>query len=69
MNQTSPAMAKDLAGKSHLSDFDIYCIHSFFATLCVEGDGITFADVVNQTANVNKDFLFRGVVNDEAKSF
>jgi hypothetical protein len=52
-----------------LSDFDIYCIHSFFATLCVERHDVAFANVVDQTANVNKDFLFRGVVNYEAKSF
>ncbi len=55
--------------KSLLGDFDIYCVHSFFATLGVECDLVTFADVVDQTANVNKNFLFRGVVNYEAKSF
>ena len=55
--------------KPLLSDFDIYCIHSFFATLCVECDLVTFADVVDQTANVNKNFFLRRVVNYETKSF
>jgi hypothetical protein len=51
-----------------LSNFDIYCVHSFFATLSVECDLITFANVVDKTANVNKNFLLRGVVYYEAKS-
>lgn len=51
-----------------LGDFDIYCVHSFFATFCVEGNSVAFADVVDESAYVNKDFLFRGVVYYEAKS-
>ena len=52
-----------------LGDFDIYCVHSFFATFCVEGNSVAFADVVDESAYVNKDFLFSGVVYDEAKTF
>jgi len=54
---------------SRLGDFDIYCVHSFFAALGIEGDVVAFANVVNQTGDVDKNFLFRGVVSDEAKSF
>lgn len=55
--------------RSRLGDFDIHCIHSFFATLGAESDGIAFANVVDQSGDVDEDFLFRGVVNDEAKAF
>lgn len=51
-----------------LSQFDIDCVHAFFATLCVERDGIAFANVVNQTANVNEDFFPGAGVNDESES-
>ena len=54
---------------SRLRTFDIYCIHSFFATLGIIRDLIAFADVVDQPADVNKNFLFGGVVNNEAKTF
>ena len=52
-----------------LGDFDINCIHAFFATSSVEVYNISFADVVDQTCCVNEDFLFSGVVNDESESF
>ncbi len=52
-----------------LGDLDIYCVHSFFATFRVEGNLITFADVVDQTGDVYKNFLLGGVVYNEAKSF
>ena len=51
-----------------LGDLDIYCIHSFFATLRVEGDLVPFADVVNQTGDVYKNLLLGGIVNNETKS-
>lgn len=53
---------------NRLSDFHIYCIHSFFASLCVEGNLIAFADSVYKTTYVYKNFLSWGIVNDEAKS-
>ena len=52
-----------------LGDLDIYCVHSFFATLGIESDLIAFADVVDQTGDVYKNFLLGGIVNNEAKSF
>ena len=52
-----------------LGNFNIYCIHSFFATREFERNNVAFADVVDQTTDVYKNFLFRGVVYDEAKSF
>ena len=54
---------------SRLGDFDIYRIHSFFAALGIESDIVAFANVVDQAGGVHKNFLFRGVVSDEAKSF
>lgn len=52
-----------------LGNFNIYCIHSFFATCEFESYNIAFADVVNQTTDVYKNFLFRGIVYNKAKSF
>jgi hypothetical protein len=49
-------------------DFDINCIHSFFAALGIERDFVAFTDVVNQTRDMNKNFLVRGAVNNKAKS-
>lgn len=54
---------------SRLRNFDIYCIHSFFATLGSVRDDIAFPDIVNQTRSVYEDFFFRRVVNDKTKSF
>ena len=50
-------------------DLDIYSVHSFFATLGVESDPVAFANVVDQTGDVYKNFLLGGVFNDEAKAF
>ena len=52
-----------------ISNFNIYCIHSFFATLGVESDLVAFPDVVDQAGDVYKDFLLGGVVYDKTKSF
>ena len=52
-----------------ISNFNIYCIHSFFATLGVESDLVAFPDVVDQSGDVYKDFLLGGVVYDKTKSF
>jgi hypothetical protein len=54
---------------SRLGDLDIHCVHAFFATLGLKRDGVTFADFVNQAANVNEDFLAGGRVNDKAEAF
>ena len=54
---------------SRLGDFDIYCIHSFFAALRAEGDVIAFANVVDQTGDVDEDFLLGGAVGDKAEAF
>lgn len=51
-----------------LRDFDVNCIHSFFAALGIERDFVAFTDVVDQTCDMNKNFLVRGVVNNKAKS-
>ena len=53
---------------SRLGDFDIHCVHSFFAALGIEGDGVAFADVVHQTGDVYKNFFFWRVVNNKPKS-
>lgn len=51
-----------------LRNLDINCIHAFLATCSRERNNIAFADIVDQTCSVNKDFLFSGIVNDEAKA-
>ena len=52
-----------------LGNFDIYCVHAFFAASRFVVDDVAFADVVEQAGGVHENFLFRGVVNDEAKTF
>lgn len=52
-----------------LSQFNIDCVHAFFATLGVKSDGIAFANVVNQTANVNEDFFAGAGINNKTKTF
>ena len=54
--------------ESRLGDFDIHCVHSFFATLGVEGHLITLTDVVNQTGDVYKNFFFGRIVDNKPKS-
>ena len=53
---------------SRLGDFDIHCIHSFFATLGIESNRVAFADVVHQTGDVDKNFFFGRAVNNKPKS-
>lgn len=55
--------------RCRLGQADIYCVHAFFATLGVKRDLVTFADAVNQAAYVNKNFLFGGGIDNEAKTF
>jgi hypothetical protein len=57
-----------ILGSGALGYADVDCIHAFFAALGIERDAVTLADVVDQTGDVNKDFLVRGGVNDEAKT-
>ena len=52
-----------------LSDLNIYCVHSFFTAFGVESNLIAFANVVDQTSDVDKNFFFRRVVYYETKSF
>ncbi len=52
-----------------LGNLDVYCVHTFFATLGVKGDLVTLTDDVYQTADVYKDFFFRRVVDNKAKAF
>lgn len=52
-----------------LGNFDVDCVHAFFAASGVIVDDIAFANVVDETCSVYENFLFRGVVNDEAKAF
>jgi len=52
-----------------LSYLDIYGIHSFIASFCVEINDIAFTDMVNQTRSVYKNFLLGSVINDESKAF
>lgn len=52
-----------------LRDLDIYCVHASFAALCVERDFIAFANIVDQTSDVNKNFLVGGAVYDKSKTF
>lgn len=59
----------NLSDRLRLSDLDIYCVHAFFAARGAVGDDISFADIVNQASDVHENFLFGGVVNDEAKTF
>jgi hypothetical protein len=51
-----------------LSQPNVYCVHAFFSALKVEGDGVSFADVVDEAANVDEDIFTRGRVNDETKT-
>ena len=51
-----------------LGDLDVNCIHSFFAALGIERDFVAFTDVVDQTCDVNKNFLVGGAVDNKAKS-
>lgn len=53
---------------NRLRDFDINCIHSFFAALGIERDFVAFTDVVDQTCDVHKNFLVGGAVNNKTKS-
>ena len=55
-----------VAGSGNL---DVHCIHAFFATLGFKRDRIALADFVNQTADVDEDFLPGGSVNNEPKAF
>ena len=52
-----------------LGNLDIYCVHTFFATLGVKSDLVTFADNIHETTDVYKDFFFRRVVDNKAKAF
>jgi len=52
-----------------LSQFDIYCVHAFFATLGVERDSVTLSDAVNETAYVNEDFFAGAGINDKPVTF
>lgn len=52
-----------------LRDLHIHCIHSFFATCSFERDFVALTDVIDQTGDVDKNFLFRGVVYNKAKTF
>ena len=55
--------------RPQLSDLNINCVHSFFTTFSVESDLVAFANVVDQTCYVNKNFFLGRVVYYEAKSF
>ena len=59
----------NLKCQTRLSNLDIYCVHAFFTARGVIVYDVALADVVDQTSYVHEDFLFRGVVNDEAKTF
>ena len=52
-----------------LGQFDIYCVHAVFATLGVECNGVTLADAVNKTANVNENLFAGAGINDKAIAF
>lgn len=52
-----------------LGNFDVNCVHSFFAASRVVVYNVAFADVVDEACGVYENFLFRGIVNDEAKAF
>ena len=52
-----------------LGNLDIHCVHAFLAAGGVVIDNVAFANVVDQTRDVYENFLFGGVVNDEAKTF
>lgn len=54
---------------AQLREFNVNCIHAFFTACCVEGNGVAFADFVNQATNVDENFLFGGGVNDKTKAF
>lgn len=45
---------------SRLGELDIDSVQTFFALFGFESDGIAFADFINQTADVDKNFLARG---------
>ena len=51
------------------SQFDVYCVHAFFATLGVVRDGVTLTDAVYKTAYVNEDFFAGAGINDETVAF
>lgn len=52
-----------------LGDFHIHGVQAFFASFSVESYDISFADIVDKACSMYKNFLFRGVVDDESKSF
>ena len=54
---------------SRLSESDIDCIHAFFAPGRFISNGVTLADLVDQAADVDKNFFPGGSINDKAKAF
>ena len=62
-----PCIIKNI--QLRLGQLDIHCVHAFFSTLGFESDGVAFTDFVDQAADVNKNFLPGGGINDEAEAF
>ncbi len=52
-----------------LSQFDIDCVHAFFATLRFVRDGVTLTDAVHKTAYVHEDFFAGAGINDKPVTF
>ena len=54
---------------NRLSELNINRIQAFFALLGLESDSVAFANLVNQTADVNKNFFARVWVDYETETF
>ena len=65
----SESYDQNVPDRAGLGDLYIHCIHSFFAAFGSERDLVAFPDIVDQTRDVNEDFLFGGVVYNKAKAF
>ena len=52
-----------------LSELNIDRIQAFFAFFCFESDNVSFANFVNQSADMNENFFVGGWVDNKTKAF
>ncbi len=52
-----------------VSQANINCIHAFFATCFFKRDGVSFADLILQTGNMDENFLTRRRFFNKTETF